>query len=210
MLVVEGPNLVGPAERDDALEERDVLADEPKDEDDADGLVGPAERDGELAERGVLELEPEDKGDADVVNDPGIGRSKGVGRFGGWLSGGGLRPPGESSVAPNGIPTRPTACGWPVTSGDEADAPSRVGVVAVGAHGSEAFPPPLVLLPPSKSALGPPTIEQGALLVLDGSGLRPDMESAVAPSGIPTGGTADPAPMPSGDVMPSGEAVGPT
>ena len=183
-----------------------MLAEELKDEV-ADGLAGPAVSDDELDDKDVLELEPEDEDDADLVNDPGIGLGDGVGMVGGRTRGGGLRPPGESSVAPNGTPTRPTDRGWPVASGDEADAPSRLGVVAVGAHGSEAL---LVLPPPSKSELAPPTMEQAVLLLFVGNGLRPGVASSVAPSGMPTGGTADPAPMPSGEVMPSGEAVAPT
>jgi hypothetical protein len=147
---------------------------------------------------------------AGALADPGIGLS---GKFGGKMSGGGLRPPGESSVAPNGRPTRPTGCGRPCASGDEADAPSRVGVAAGGAHASNALPvllPLPALPPPSKSALAAPTVEHAVLLLFDGGGLRPGVASSSAPIGTPTGGTADPGPIPSGDVMPSGEAVGPT
>ena len=109
------------------------LEDEVNDDDDADVVddpgVGPNEGKDET-----------DEEDADALADPGIGLSGGVGKFGGKMSGGGLRPPGESSVAPNGMPTRPTGCGRPCASGDEVDAPSRVGVAASGAHASDALP----------------------------------------------------------------------
>jgi hypothetical protein len=72
------------------------------------------------------------------------------------------------------------------------------------------LPPLPALPPPSKSTLGAPTIEQGVLVVLDGGGLRPGVASSVAPIGMPTGGTADPGPMPSGDVIPSGGGAAPT
>ena len=41
--------------------------------------------------------------------------------------------------------------------------------------------------------------------VPDVIGLTPGDASSVAPRGIPAGATGDPGPMPSGDVMPSGE-----
>jgi hypothetical protein len=197
-----GEGLGSPVEGDDELGKIDVLEleDEVNDDDDADVIddpgVGPSEGKDET-----------DEEDADALADPGTGLSGGVGKFGGKMSGGGLRPPGESSVAPNGMPTRPTGCGRPCASGDEVDAPSRVGVAASGAHASDALP---VLPPPSKSALAPPPVEHAVLLVFDGGGLRPGEASSSAPIGTPTGGTADPGPIPSGDVMPSGEAVGPT
>jgi hypothetical protein len=194
-----GEDPVSPVEGDDELGNIDVLEfeDEVDDDDDADVVDDP----------GVEPSDGKDETDeeaAGALADPGIGLS---GKFGGKMSGGGLRPPGESSVAPNGMPTRPTGCGRPCASGDEADAPSRVGVVAGGAHGSDAL---LVLPPPSKSVLAPPTVEHAVLLVFDGGGLRPGVASSSAPIGTPTGGTADPGPIPSGDVTPSGEAVGPT
>ena len=73
-------------------------------------MVDPVEGDDELEEADVLELEGEPEGEeaVDGVDDRGIGLSEGVDTLGGRTSGGGLRPPGESSVEPNGMPTRPT------------------------------------------------------------------------------------------------------
>ncbi len=44
--------------------------------------------------------------------------------------------------------------------------------------------------------------------VPDVVGLTPGVASSVAPKGIPVGATAEPGPMPSGDVMPSGDGPG--
>jgi hypothetical protein len=44
--------------------------------------------------------------------------------------------------------------------------------------------------------------------VPDVNGLTPGDASPVAPRGIPVGATGEPGPMPSGDVMPSGEGPG--
>jgi hypothetical protein len=63
----------------------------------------------------------------------------------GWLctvmSGSGLRPPGDSSVEPNGIPTRPTVDCAPRPVGEEAEAVALDDVAAVPlAQVPEAFP----------------------------------------------------------------------
>jgi len=63
----------------------------------------------------------------------------------GWLctvmSGSGLRPPGESSVEPSGIPTRPTVDSAPRPVGEEAEAVALDDAIAVPlAHVPEAFP----------------------------------------------------------------------
>lgn len=63
-----------------------------------------------------------------------------------------------------------------------------------------------MLLPAaSNCAVGwPPVIVQGVLA--DGGGLTPGVASSVAPIGIPIGATGEPGPMPSGEVIPSGDA----
>jgi hypothetical protein len=73
-------------------------------------MVDPVEGDDELEEGDALEVEDEPEGEdaVDGVDDSGIGLSEGIDTLGGRTSGGGLRPPGESSVEPNGMPTRPT------------------------------------------------------------------------------------------------------
>jgi hypothetical protein len=91
---------------------------------------------------------------------------------------GGLRPPGESSLAPNGIPTRPTDDGELIPPGGEVDA----------AAGDEVDAPD-------------ETIGDAP----DTAGLSPGVASSVAPIGIPTDPTGEPGPMPSGEVIPSGE-----
>lgn len=63
----------------------------------------------------------------------------------GWLctviSGSGLRPPGESSVEPRGIPTRPTVDSAPRLAGEEAEAVALDDVIPVPlVHVPEAFP----------------------------------------------------------------------
>jgi hypothetical protein len=70
-----------------------------------------------------------------------------VAATGGWLcmaiSGNGLRPPGESSVDPMGIPTRPTVELEPRPAGEEFDAAGLEDAVTVPpapAHVPEAFP----------------------------------------------------------------------
>jgi hypothetical protein len=91
---------------------------------------------------------------------------------------GGLRPPGESSLAPNGIPTRPTDDGELIPPGGEVNA----------AAGDE------VDAPDETIGDGPNT-----------AGLSPGVASSVAPIGIPTDPTGEPGPMPTGKVTPSGE-----
>jgi hypothetical protein len=146
---------------------------------------------------------------------------------------GGLRPPVPSSVEPNGIPTRPTDDGEPIPVGDEADAAGPdTELVAMPAQVPDAVPavpPPSkivvepdvpaadVAMPADIPAVGPPRAEHalpGAALngdkgdTPDVIGLTPGDASSVAPRGIPVGATAGAGPMPSGDVMPSGDTPG--
>ena len=132
----------------------------------------------------------------------------------------GLRPPAPSSVEPMGMPMRPT--GAVIVSG-EADV---VGAM-IGAHVPDAVP---AMPPPSNSMLGPVAVlgevperfPAGEVMarqvagslgagptgeIPDVVGLSPRDPTSVEPSGIPTGGTAAAGPMPSGEVMPSGDGA---
>ena len=138
-------------------------------------------------------------------------------------SGGGLTPPTPSSVEPNGMPRRPTGDPNPIPVGDDADdAGPALGPLAIPAQVPDAFPMP----PPSNVVLDPdvpvvpeklpPMLEHVVMLpgaapngdVPDVIGLTPGDESSVAPMGMPVRGTAGAGPMPSGDVIPSGEPSG--
>jgi hypothetical protein len=126
--------------------------------------------------------------------------------FGGRSRGNGLKPPVDSSVAPNGICARPTDIG------DVTDGPACPGTDPIGAHPSDEAPT-LPLLPKRAfdPVVVPAVIEQGAALRSDvNAGLRPGVASSVAPIGIPAGPTEEPGPIPSGEVMPSGEGKPPT
>jgi hypothetical protein len=108
----------------------------------------------------------------------------------------GLNPPLSSSVAPSGIPLRPTDVATPPFADD--DTPDSVPVVAVTPQVADELIAPE--LRPEGMAL-----EHGLLLAVgsNGAGLSPLGESEVAPNGIPTGPTGDIAPgTPSGDVSP--------
>jgi len=77
-----------------------------------------------------------------------------------------------------------------------------------------AIEPPM---PEDPCGSEPPMLEHAVMLpgaapngdVPDVIGLTPGDESSVAPMGIPVGGTAGAGPMPSGEVMPSGDPDGP-
>jgi hypothetical protein len=136
------------------------------------------------------------------------------------MSGGGLKPPAPSSVEPSGIPTRPTVDAEPIPIGDEADAAGDPdGPLTMAAQVPEAVP---AIPPPSKTVLEPevpaapwasePPAHVAVAPVAgpsgdapDDIGLTPGDASSVAPSGMPVGATGEPGPMPSGDVMPSGD-----
>jgi hypothetical protein len=150
------------------------------------------------------------------------------------MVGGGLKPPTPSSVEPRGIPTRPTDDAEPIPVGDEADAAGPAKELPTApAQVPEAVP---AMLPPSKVELDVPALDVPMPDVVpmlelaapkdacgieppmplhvvrgdvpDGIGLTPSAGTSVAPRRRPVGGTAEPGPMPSGDVMPSGEAPG--
>jgi hypothetical protein len=149
-------------------------------------------------------------------------------------TGGGLRPPAPSSVDPNGIPTRPTADRTPAL-GDEADAAGlddAVLLVAQVPDAVPAMPPPSntaldadVPIPvpddipvvdvPLTADVGIPPMPEHVVVVVVGPGgeapdvvgLTPGVASSVAPSGNPVPATGAPGPIPSGEVMPSGEVV---
>jgi hypothetical protein len=142
---------------------------------------------------------------------------------------GGLRPPAPSSVDPNGIPIRATDDAEPIPVGDEADvagpAKELLPVAVQVPDAVPAMPPPSkvdIPVPVDVPAIevpvpdvAPPMPEHVVLLAVsptgdvpDVAGLTPSDVSPVAPMGIPVGGTAEAGPMPSGDVMPSGDAPG--
>jgi hypothetical protein len=141
-------------------------------------------------------------------------------------SGGGLRPPTFSPVEPKGMPTRPTADADPIPVGDEADAAGAIDEL-LAAQVPDAVP---LRPPPSKTEVEPdvpgfampvelptaPVPEHAVAPPIAGTsgdapdviGLTPGDASSVAPSGIPVGATGAAGPMPSGDVMPSGDGPG--
>jgi hypothetical protein len=150
-------------------------------------------------------------------------------------TGGGLSPPAPSSVDPIGIPTRPTGAAAIIPVGDEDEAVGRARValapdmqvpetVPVLPSNTEANPVLEEVVDPvaddvpagaPKEACGiePLKPEQTALSLVERlpgvvPGEVPGTISSVAPSGIPIGATGGAAPMPSGEVMPSGEGVG--
>jgi hypothetical protein len=154
----------------------------------------------------------------------------------------GLMPPTPSSVAPIGIPIRPTVDREPIPLGDEADpaGPAKELPAAAPAQVPDAVP---AMLPPSKVELDVPALDVpmpdvvpvpvlaapkdacgseppmplqvvrfcivcGSGDAPDVVGLTPSVGTWVAPRRRPVGGTGAPGPMPSGDVMPSGEGPG--
>jgi len=193
---------------------------ESKDEPDVEAeSVPPAPRGDDPAAGDKLEdaAKGDDWGAADGSEDPGIegGVSCALTGFGACTVGGGLRPPGDSSVAPIGIPVRGTG-----VSG--LALPAAVVPRPAVAHVPEAVP---VVPPPSNGAVDAmaasifaPAPEHGEPApaaapndkVPPSIGLRPGEFSSVAPSGTPGGPTGVPgptsgpmpAPVPSGDVIP--------
>jgi hypothetical protein len=130
-------------------------------------------------------------------------------------SGGGLRPPTFSPVEPKGMPTRPTADADPIPVGDEADAAGAIDEL-LAAQVPDAVP---LRPPPSKTEVEPdvpgvampielPTVPAPEHAVAPPIAGTTGDASSVAPSGIPVGATGAAGPMPSGDVMPSGDGPG--
>jgi hypothetical protein len=150
--------------------------------------------------------------------------------------GAGLRPPAPSSVDPKGIPSRPTAAAFVMPVGEDAEAVGRAkAVLPPGVHVPDVVPvlPPSNMADPVREELlepilvavpvaGPPNDacgielpkpEQTAVpLIARPVGVVPgDMPAetiSVAPRGIPAGATGTVAPIPSGEVMLSGEGLG--
>jgi hypothetical protein len=126
-------------------------------------------------------------------------------------TGGGLRPAAPSSVEPNGIPVRPPDDAAPAPVGDEADAAGVAWEVPplVGQPPDVAPPPSKVDIEPDMPVLELELAVPHGITSVDNTpdvvGLTPGDASSVAPSGTPVGATAEPGPMPSGDVIPSGD-----
>jgi len=134
-------------------------------------------------------------------------------------------------VEPNGTPARPSADVEPIPVGEDADpAGPAVVLVAMPAQVPEAVPmvppPSKRLIEPGVAGVGVPVLvldkfpageltpPQVAMLPLPAGptgdipevvGLTPTDPSSVLPRGIPVRGTAGAGPMPSGEVMPSGD-----
>jgi hypothetical protein len=174
----------------------------------------------------LVQQELEDSPTAPDIPVVGQGVESGADGLGVRTSGGGLRPPTFSSVEPKGMPTRPTADVDPIPVGDEADAAGAIDE-PLAAQVSDAVPQ---RPPPSKVVVEPdvpgfampvelpnaPAPEHAVAPPIAGTtgeapdviGLTPGDASSVAPSGIPMGATGAAGPMPSGDVMPSGDGPG--
>jgi hypothetical protein len=122
------------------------------------------------------------------------------------------------------MPRRPTGDPDPIPVGDDAeDAGPALGPLAIPAQVPDAFP---IVPPPSNVVVDPdvpvvpeklpPMLEHVVMLpgaapsgdVPDVIGLTPGDERSVAPMGMPVRGTAGAGPMPSGDVIPSGDPSG--
>jgi hypothetical protein len=119
------------------------------------------------------------------------------------------------------MPRRPTGDPNPIPVGDDAeDAGPALGPLAIPAQVPDALP---IVPPPSNVVVDPdvpvvpeklpPMLEHvvmlpGAAPNGDVIGLTPGDESSVAPMGMPVRGTAGAGPMPSGDVIPSGDPSG--
>ena len=149
-------------------------------------------------------------------------------------SGAGLRPPAPSSVDPMGIPTRPTAAPADIPVGDDADAvgEARLGPAVQVPDTVPVVPPSKTVANPvgelvvpvvdAAPVAGAPNDACGTELLEPEQTARSLVESpegvvpgevpcgtiSVAPRGIPVGATGAGTPMPSGEVMPSGEGVG--
>jgi len=148
------------------------------------------------------------------------------------ICGCGLTPPTPSSVEPMGMPTRPAAEGAAIPVGDEAEAAGLERPVVTLAHVPEAVP---IVPPPSKRFTEPGMVgvdapgfvpeifpaaeftpEHVAMLPVGASpsgdipdvvGLTPIDPNSVLPSGIPVPGIGSAGPIPSGEVMPSGDGA---
>jgi hypothetical protein len=160
------------------------------------------------------------------VGSDGVGVDEVDGRV--MSNGGGINPPGESSVAPKGIPALVTGA-TPVAVGDEADAAGCAKLLAsIVLQVPEAVPalaapaplnsvadvgvPAMLSVPDSSVLVELPAWAQFAALPTDspsGKGLSPGVESSTAPNGIPVKPIGGAGPMPRGEVTPRGEAGAP-
>jgi len=101
--------------------------------------------------------------------------------------------------APDAVPVMP-----PPSNNDAVDVPVPEDVPVIGLPpkdvcGIEPPMPEHVAMPPDIAPIGDTP---------DVIGLTPGDASSVAPKGTRVGATGEPGPMPSGDVMPSGEGPG--
>jgi hypothetical protein len=148
--------------------------------------------------------------------------------------GAGLSPPAPSSVDPMGIPTRPTGAPADIPVGDDADAvgearwmpavqvPDAVPVVPPSKTVAKPVGELVVPMVDAAPVAGAPKEACGIELLKPEHTARSLVERpegavpgevpwgtiSMAPRGIPVGATGAGAPMPSGEVMPSGEGVG--
>jgi hypothetical protein len=114
---------------------------------------------------------------------------------------------GAVAHVPDAVPAIPV----PSNSGVGADVPDTVPV-AEDSPGSEPTVPPVELpMPRVAVCIAPRVLEQaeGAVIALEAKeldviGLTPGVGSSVAPSGRPVAPTCAAAPIPSGEVIPSG------
>jgi hypothetical protein len=115
------------------------------------------------------------------------------------------------------IPDMPEVCSIPDVAeiADDVESPGEVDIPDVAAVAGAAVPTPIP--PPSKLAVDP-NIDEGAVPMVEhvvpllgiaivpvaspGAGLTPGDAISVEPSGIPVGETAEPVPIPSGEVAP--------
>jgi hypothetical protein len=170
-----------------------------------------------------------------VPGSRGVGVKVGAIEFGVGIWGIGLMPPTPSSTEPIGTPMRPVAV-EAIPVGDDADAAGLLAAAPMPAQVPDAVPAatpppsksePAVPLDPI-AALGTPfnpplklpaaeliPIHVAMLLVVGGvtgdvpdvAGLIPIEPSSVVPRGIPVRGTCAAGPIPSGDVIPSGDGA---
>jgi hypothetical protein len=123
----------------------------------------------------------------------------------------GLTPPLPISKEPKGIPVRaaPPGVVGDVAAMDEALLLEVVLplVPGIAVLPDIKAPAPIPIPPPSYVVVAPDIPDIGLaiaepIVLLLVSGLSPGDVSSVAPRGVPVGGTAEPGPMPSGDVAP--------
>jgi hypothetical protein len=111
--------------------------------------------------------------------------------------------PPIAAQAPDVVPVMPPPSKVEV----ELDVPGDVPVIELPMP--DVMPTLELPIPKDVCGIEPPMPAHCAMApVPDAVGLTPGAASSVAPRGVPAGATGEPGPMPSGDVMPSGEAPG--